>query len=836
MVKEKALLLDVTYFDEENSSIISLFVQKEGKHYWLKDNEFRPYFYVLSESSEKEKVINNLQGVEFGVEEKFSVLRVEDVKKIHNSKSVLKIVFKKVSHLIAARKILSEMGFERYEYDIPYAKRYLIDNKLEPGNFIEYEVILEESDSKSEVNEKEEENEGDFVKRERKLVKEIKVVERDFGGRGLAFDLETYSGEKFGIGLEPIIMTSIVSNELGLESKEKNYERVLSYDTTKVNGLELVGDEKELIEETIKELNKEENSFIITYNGDNFDFAYLKERAKKNKIEFKINDSLVKSMRRGRDNAVKLLGVQHIDAYQIIKILVRTGAINTIKMDIETISEKVFGEYKEKIYPDEINEAWEGKDEKKLERLVDYNLKDSRTALRIAKEFLPLFVELSKLTSQTLYETTRSTTSQMVEDLLLKEAHSRGMIAPNKPREGQINERTNNPIKGAFVKEPISGLHENIAVLDFASLYPSIIISHNISPETLNCEHEECKQKNTTPDGTWFCTKQKGLFPEILEKMLKQRLVLKKEYKRKKKEEGIDDKILFAKQWALKIVLNSAYGYLAYPRARWYSRESASATTALAREYIQSVSKKAENEGFRVLYNDTDSEFLQFVGQDWKKKVEELLEKTNKELPEGMELELDGFYKRGIFVTKKEGGAAKKRYALIDEKGNLKIVGFEYVRRDWCNTAKETQKKVIELVLNEGKPEQAIKFVRQTLKDLKEGKTPKKDLVIMTLLQRNVNDYDSIGPHVAAAKKAIERGKKLGVGSMLSFIITKGKEKMSISDKAELEEYVEEGDYDAEYYIENQVLPAVIKIMQELGYTKEDLIIGGKQTGLGAWS
>ena len=148
MTKEKALLLDVTYFDDKEASIISLFVQKEGKHYWLKDNEFRPYFYVLSESSEKEKVINNLQGVEFGVEEKFSVLRVEDVKKIHNSKSVLKIVFKKVSHLIAARKILSEMGFERYEYDIPYAKRYLIDNKLEPGNFIEYEVILEESDSK----------------------------------------------------------------------------------------------------------------------------------------------------------------------------------------------------------------------------------------------------------------------------------------------------------------------------------------------------------------------------------------------------------------------------------------------------------------------------------------------------------------------------------------------------------------------------------------------------------------------------------------------------------------------------------------------------------------
>ncbi|OQA31694.1 MAG: DNA polymerase [archaeon ADurb.Bin336] len=838
MTKEKALLLDVTYFDDKEASIISLFVQREGKHYWLKDNEFRPYFYVLSGFSEKEKVVRDIKGFEFGVEEKFNVLRVEDTNKSHNSKSVIKIVFNKVSQLISARKILSEMGFERYEYDVPYAKRYLIDNRLEPGNFIEYEVILEEkiNSTKKEVNAKDfESEEGELVSGEGKIVKEISVVEGNFEGKGLAFDLETYSREKFGIGFEPIIMTSIVSSDLDSESKEKSYERVLAYNTASVKGLELVSDEKELIKETIKELNKKENSFVITYNGDNFDFAYLKERARKNKLEFKVNNSFVKSVRHGRDNAVKLLGVQHIDSFQIIKLLARTGAINTVKMDIETISEKVFGEFKEKVYPSEINEAWEEKNEEKLERLVDYNLKDSRTALRIAKEFLPLFVELSKLTSQTLYETTRSTTSQMVEDLLLKEAHLRGMIAPNKPKEGEIQERSNNPIKGAFVKEPTSGLHENIAVLDFASLYPSIIISHNLSPETLNCGHEECKQKNSTPDGTWFCTKQKGLFPEILEKMLKQRLVLKREYKRKKKEEGIDDKILFAKQWALKIVLNSVYGYLGYARARWYSRECASATTALAREYIQETSKKAESAGFKVLYNDTDSAFLQFIGQEGKKKVEEFLDKTNNELPEGMELELDGFYKRGIFVTKKEGGAAKKKYALIDEKGNLKIVGFEYVRRDWCIAAKETQKKVIELVLNEGKPEKAISFVKKMLADLKEGKVLKKDLVIMTLLQRDVKDYDSIGPHVAAAKKAIDRGKELGVGNMLSFIITKGKGKMSISQKAELEEYVSEGDYDADYYIENQVLPAVIKIMQELGYTKEDLISGGKQTGLSAW-
>jgi len=292
---------------------------------------------------------------------------------------------------------------------------------------------------------------------------------------------------------------------------------------------------------------------------------------------------------------------------------------------------------------------------------------------------------------------------------------------------------------------------------------------------------------------------------------------------------------LFAKQWALKIILNSTYGYLGYARARWYSRECASAITGLARGYIHNTIAKAEKAGFQVLYADTDSNFL-LMRDKTKKDVEDFAEQVNKDLPEGMELEIDGFYNRGLFVTKKEGGAAKKKYALMDEKGNLKIVGFEYVRRDWCNIAKETQKKVIELVLKEGKPDTAAKYVQGILEQLKKGKVPKSELVIMTLLQRNPKDYTAIGPHVAAAEKAIARGKELDVGSMLSFIITKGNEKASISDKSELEEFVEEGDYDANYYIENQVLPAVIKILQELGYSRDDLLHGGKQSGLGSWS
>lgn len=1216
-------LIDVDFEEIEEKSTIKLFVKEKEKTFWIYDKQFHPYLYISFSGSEKEKQekINLLKNKKFFEKEEFTIKKIEEIKNKENDNHLIKIYFNKISHLIDSKKYFNEMGFLKFEYDINFSKRYLINNNLSPGKKIQVEI-----NEKNEIN---------------------NITQLDEMGEIVigSFDLETWSSEKFEIGKEPIIMTSFSKSILG--KKNKNETKIVSYNTKKVKELTITENEEELIKELNNDLNKLD--FIVTYNGDNFDFPYVKKRCEKYKKEFLINNEKIKIKRHGIDNSVVLSGKQHIDAYQIMRFMQRTGSVNIIKLDLENVSEKVFGIKKEKLYPNQINNYWKNNKKQELEKLVSYNKEDSEITLRIAQEFLPLFFEISKLTSQNINSSTRNATSSMIEDLLLKESYKRGIIAKNKPHEGEVNARNNNPIKGGFVKEPISGLHENIAVIDFASLYPSIIISHNISPETANCcNHKECK-KNTSPDGTIFCTKKRGLFPQILEEMLKQRLKFKKEYK-EKKEKGIDDKILFAKQWALKIILNSAYGYLGYPRARWYSRECASATTSWAREYIKDTIEKAKNNDFEVLYGDsitkerlvviknpkglieiknieefykeidevawergnkklkhptnyfalsinpktklsewkeitaiikhknnkniyrinqkfgetivtedhsllvetkssfketkpinmknkkmyfaqnipfakeieeidlfefvknynyirryknqtkisqwhtdgkyiwfgffnlkkqikikrkikvkskeftalckllgayvaegsastikttnsrsgtsiassnkkwleeleknyhslfsnaktciipstkkertitynnktikyfdktnklqmmnetsaqlfsclcgqkssgkklptfifnvpkkyklillekaiegdgshsvnkklnyskeyiknnfsyttnslslisgislllkqlnrkysinyreekkaytiktstknnsrlltkikketyfgdvydlsvkdnenfvdacgqillhnTDSNFL-LMNKKTKKELNTFIEKINSELPGTMEIELDGIYKRGIFVTKKEGGAAKKRYALIDEKDNLKIVGFEYVRRDWCNLAKETQRKVIELVLKDGEPEKAVEYVRKIIKELKEGKIKKEELAIITMLKRKVEDYESIGPHVAAAKKAIEKGKKIGVGSMLSFIITKGKDKQSISEKAELEEFVEEGNYDENYYIENQILPAVLKIIHELGYSKEDLIQGGKQSGLKQW-
>jgi DNA polymerase, archaea type len=1206
---DKALLLDATYADNEERSIMQLYLYNKKKgEFWVKDEEFRPYLFASCTKDPKERA-EYLAGYSFGNDEKFKVNAVCQTKLKVNGEFILKVFFDKVTHLVQVRKELGDIGFGKYEHDIHYAKRYLIDHDLEPGNWVSFE-----------------EKNG--------ILNKVEKLDGEFDAPMVAFDIETWAGKKFGIGLEEITMSATV---------DEASARIVSHNTKKIKGLEMVDNEEQLIKIIEEELNR--YPVIVTYNGDNFDLPYVKDRAKRLGASFEINGKGIKSKRKGMDNAVELYGKQHIDAYQVMRFLQRTGSVNIVKLDLENVSEKVFGIKKEKVTPQEGNDAW--KNGTKLARFVDYNKKDAQVTLQIAKDFLPLFIEISKLTSQTLQTSTRASTSMMVEDLLLKESFKRGVLAPNKPKENEVRVRINNPIKGAFVKEPLAGLHEKISVLDFASLYPSIIISHNISPETVNCSHKECVQ-NRSPDGTVFCTKEKGIFPQILGKMLTERLKLKAEYKKKKKE-GVDDKILFAKQWALKIVLNSAYGYLGYGRARWYSRECASATTAWARQYIHQTIDKAKDAGFDVLYGDsitkdrfvtiknsqglievknienfykeidelawergnkklkhpqgyfalsvnpktkksewkeitaiikhktnkqiyrvnqkfgetivtedhslltetktgfietkpnkmknkkmyavqkipnskeldeidlfefvkdykytrlhknkakfvqwhsnkthiwfsfynlrkqikikrklkikskefeslcrllgayvaegsastvktsknkygaslassdvkwleelekdyhllftnaktciipstrkertliysnktitykdnthklqmmnetsaqlfsclcgqkskgkklptfifnvpskykkilldkaiegdgshsvnkklgyskkyiktnfqyttnslalisgislllrqlnrtysiqyreekkayaiktstknnskietkrimeiysgevydlsvkdnenfvdscgqillhnTDSTFL-LMNDKNKKDIENFLEKVNNELPGTMELELDGYYMRGIFVTKKEGGAAKKRYALMDEKENLKIVGFEYVRRDWCNLAKETQRKVIELVLKDGEPEKAAEYVRNVIKNLKDGKVEKKNLTIITMMKRKPEDYDSVGPHVSAAKKAIAKGKDVGVGTLLSFIITKRGN--TISEKAELEEFVKEGDYDSNYYIKNQILPAVIKIVRELGYTEQDLIEGGKQTGLGAWS
>jgi len=135
---------------------------------------------------------------------------------------------------------------------------------------------------------------------------------------------------------------------------------------------------------------------------------------------------------------------------------------------------------------------------------------------------------------------------------------------------------------------------------------------------------------------------------------------------------------------------------------------------------------------------------------------------------------------------------------------------------------------VLEAILKDGSKEKAIGIVKEVVARLREGKVPLEEVVIYTQLKKNPDNYDIKSPELSAAKKGIERGKKIGQGSVIGYVITtKGK---SISDRAELIEFAK--DYDPSYYIDNQVLPSVMKILKELGFDEYELKHGGKQKGM----
>jgi DNA polymerase I len=532
---------------------------------------------------------------------------------------------------------------------------------------------------------------------------------------------------------------------------------------------------------------------------------------------------------------LKLPGRVHLDLYPVVKFFGVIGLIKSQRFTLDAVAEDVLGSKKVKIKKEEIWQMWDSGD---IDKLCEYSLVDAELTQALCERFLPLEMELSSVAKMPLFDTTLSTSGQLVENLLMYHATERGEIIPSRPSGEAIIERSNAPIQGAFVKLPEPGIYENVAVLDFRGLYPSIIVSYNIDPGTLMEKGVDIRpggddrpnppdpNTNESPTGARFPKTGQGLVPYVLDYLVDMRMKIKKELKTLDKDSDAYTR-MNARSHALKILANSFYGYLGYARSRWYSRPCAESVTAWGRKHIMETISTAEARGFTVLYSDTDSIFLLYKD---KQHVMDFMHDFNRSLPEKMELELEGFFTRGVFVSKKGGEerGAKKKYALLGEDGRIKIRGFELVRRDWSSVAKETQLKVLEAILKEGSKEKAVKIIRDVVLSLQEGKVPLEKLAISTQLNKDPKKYEVASPELSAAKKMMKAGIMAEKGTVISYVV--GKSGKTISEKAVPLELAK--DYDPDYYINNQVLPAVMKIMKELGYDEYSMKFGGKQKSL----
>lgn len=821
MVSEGFFLLDADYIIDNNAPIVRLFGRTSaGKSIVCLDNSFEPYFYVVPKEGKLQEALQKIKSFEINENgTKINVKKVHIVEKLVGleNQKLLKIFAYLPRDVPILRQALPSLESvkECREYDILFVRKYLIDKKLSPlgitkvsgeqsiSNNCQTDIAIKISEISQEQNAAQKTESGE----------KINVA---FRPKLMAFDLETYQTN----GKNTVIMASVYSND--------GYKKLLTYEETGFAEEQIVKNEKDLIEKLGETIRLQDPDFLITYNGDSFDLSVLDERAKHYgiKIEFGRFGSL--NLRtKGRNIEAQTIGRPHIDLFRFFSVIMR-AAMNVEVMTLDNVANTMLGMRKLEMNWEKLAENWANKTN--LDKIAEYCLHDSKLTLMLAEQVLQNIFALSTLVGGTPSDACRMTYGQLVESFALKKASEFNIIVPNKPSDEILEERRQeDAYEGAFVLEPLPGLHKNISVFDFRSLYPSIIVSHNIELDTLNCSCCKTSEANKVPGKAYyFCTKRKGFIPTVLEELVNARIAMKKKLKGLDKNSQ-EHKELNADSFAIKTVANSFYGFLGFAASRWYKRECAESVTAFGRDYIHKVVDIAKKHGFTVIYGDTDSIFLT-ISNDLENKSKEFLKNANSTLPGIMELDYQGTYKSGIFVSKKGGeGGVKKKYALLDNNGHVTVKGFERVRRDWSQLARETQQKVLELVLDD-KKDDAVLFVKEVISKLKTGKVSLKELGIYTTLTMSIKSYQQIGPHVAAAQKAINRGKKVHSGDTLQYVITKGKPKDKISDKAELLEYAK--DYDADYYINNQIVPAALRALSVFGIIEEDLLGKSKQSGL----
>ncbi len=786
-------------FASRNDKEILIFARTtNGEKVILVDDSFQPFFYAIGDISIDDLLHTNFEGAR--------ILKIDVEKKSLLGKQVnaMKLYFNNQKELNTVKKKLEEINIKCYEHDIPLTRRYIVSKKIIPLTLYSGEAEIINEKARVPVYKI-----ADIKQVSSETLTEPKII---------AFDIETY-GSSINPNENPILMISLYSDNLKKVFTWKKFETNLNY-------IEFVEDEAELIKRFKEFITKQNPDFIVGYSSDNFDLPYLKRRAQLNNIKLDIGlDYSELKVKHGLTVSASIRGIQHIDLFKFIRnYLSRTMQLESY--DLNTVAKELINQEKLNINLEELSESWDKN--YNLELFCKYNLRDSEIVFKIFEEIKTNLFELVKLVGLPSYNICRMGYSQIVEWYLIRRSSDFNQIIPNKPTTQDILLRRRRSYEGAFVFKPEPGIYDNIIVFDFRSLYPSIISSHNISPDSFKCS---CCPENKVPGfDYWFCKQKKGFMSTVIEDLIKRRMLVKEIIKSILNKGEKPSKILYARSNVLKTTANAMYGYFGFFAARWYCIECAESITAYGRYYIKKVIEEAEKQGFKVIYSDTDSIFIS-LGQKTREQAMIFVNKINSELPGLMELEFQGFYPKGIFVSAKlSASGAKKKYALVDEKGNLKITGFEVVRRNWSQLAKIVQETVLKMILLDNKKQEALSYVREVIEDLRKKRIKNELLIIHTQLQKSTDDYTSLAPHVAVAQKLKEKGMSIKPGQLISYIITPGSG--NISSRAKIPEECEQGFYDSDYYINNQVIPSVEKIFEILGYTREDLTEESSQSKL----
>lgn len=589
-----------------------------------------------------------------------------------------------------------------------------------------------------------------------------------------------------------------------------NYQKVIMVGQAQQSHdyIEWVSDEATLLERLENAIQQTDPDIIVGWNVINFDFRLLIKRANYHGKKLRLGRG--QSFAQWRDSTNDNNGYVSIGGRVIIDGIdaLKTATYHFASFSLDFVANQLLnrGKLSHNVHDRmaEINHNFKHN----KPALAAYNLEDCALVNEIFEhtKLLPFLIFRSQLTGLLLDRVGGSVAA--FTNLYLPKLHRAGYIAPNLPPDGGLAS------PGGYVMDSVPGLYDNVLVLDFKSLYPSIIRTFKIDPMGLI---EGLKTPTHAIDGFKQAkfSRDKHFLPQIITDLWQQRDQAKKDNDSPRSQ-------------AIKILMSSFYGVLGSGGCRFYDTRLASSITMRGHQIIQQTAQWIE-EKYQVIYGDTDSVFV-LVGDGYNDEQANdigaaLAEDINKrwqekltqdfDLPCQMELEFETLYRRFVMPTiRGSEQGSKKRYAglLASPTGEqLVFKGLESVRSDWTELARDVQQAVYQRVFNKEDP---TSYILQVIDDVKQGKLDNK-LIYSKRLRRELSQYvKNVPPQVKAARLADDKNQKLGrplqyqnKGTIHYFMTLNGPEPVDYLDSI----------IDYQHYIDKQVAPIVDGILPFIG-------------------
>lgn len=773
-------LLDINYEVKGHQPEVWLWgIGSDGKHVLVIDRGFLSYFYVIPSSGEDvERLAERIAQLKANLPF-MAGLEVVERKLFGKLVKAIKIYCQDPDLISEYVKVISKVrGVEScLEDDLRYSMRYLLDNNVVPCGW--HEVEAEEMPNMRGVQV----DKVLLAKSRPKYLPDILEIPKL---RILSFSMVCYSPKGAPKPeRNPVVIISVVTNE----GDERQFVAEYSEDDCNI------------IRDFIDYVRRFNPDIIVGFESNRRDIPYLLVRAKKNGLALKI-DRANTEPHTSTYGHISVTGRANMDVFdyadEFPEVKVKTleniaDYLGVMRIKERTIIEDV-----------DIAQYWEEPAKKPV--LLRFSMDNARCIMGVAEAILDFAIQLSSLVGLPLDHIGTAAVGFRVEWFLMRHACQMGELIPKRVERPYV------PYAGAIVLEPKPGIHENIAVLDFKSMYPNIMIACNVSPDTYLSPEEP-----DPPSGVYvapevnhrFRREPSGFYREVLSRLIKARNYIRAELKRFRPGSP-EYRLLDARQKAIKVITNATYGYAGWIGARWYIKHVAEAVTAWGRYTITNTIRMARSLGLEVVYGDTDSIFIRYEPD----KIEKLSRMIEENL--GLEIKPDKIYTRILFTE------AKKRYCGLMPDGTLDIVGLEVVRGDWANVAKNIQEKVLEIVLKEQSARKAVEYVRKYIADLRDRRVPCRDLVIWKSLAKSLEEYEVRAPHVEAAKMLQKEGWVLAAGDKIGYVITVGSGKLY--ERAKPYTLASYDEVDIEYYVTNQVIPAALRILSLFGVREEELL------------